>query len=53
MNEPGYRNTPGVVKIDNLNLSWVWLGMTGTFFLGAVFFAIYAGTVIAIGKAGT
>jgi hypothetical protein len=52
MHEPGYRVTPGVVKIDKLNLSWIWLGMMGAFYLGAVFFAIYAGTVIVAGKVG-
>lgn len=50
MHEPGYRITKGVVRIDNLNLSWIWLGMMGAFYLGAVFFVIFAGTVIATGN---
>ena len=40
MHEPGYRITPRLLKIDKLNLSWIWLGMMGTFYLGAVFFVI-------------
>ena len=52
MDELGYRGTPGVVRIDKLNLSWIWLRMMGAFYLGAVFFVIYAGTVIASGKVG-
>jgi len=48
--EPGYRITPRLLKIDQLNLSWVWLGMTGTFYSGAVLFVIYAAMITASGK---
>jgi hypothetical protein len=48
--EPGYRTTKGILKTEKINLSWVWLGMTGTFYLGAIFFVIYASLVIAGGK---
>jgi hypothetical protein len=47
--EPGYRTTKGILRTERLNLSWVWLGMTGSLFAGALFFMIYAGGVIEYG----
>jgi hypothetical protein len=50
MKEPGYRMTRGIMQTGGMNLSWVWLGMTLGFFLGAFCFVIYAYTVIAHGR---
>jgi hypothetical protein len=48
--EPGYRITKGIMKMETVNLSWVWLAMTGSLFVGALFFIIYAGSVIKDGR---
>jgi hypothetical protein len=48
--EPGYRTTKGILRTDKLNLSWVWLGMTGSMFAGALFFVVYSGLFIARGR---
>jgi hypothetical protein len=48
-NEPGYRTTSGILQTETMNLSWVWLGMTGSLFAGALFFAIYSGVLIVRG----
>lgn len=50
MNEPGYRITTGIVQTGGINLSWAWLAMMFGFFLGALFFVVYAGIVIAHGS---
>jgi hypothetical protein len=46
MHEAGYRVTKGIPQTGGMNLSWFWLGMTGCFFLGAVFFVFYAWGII-------
>lgn len=50
--EPGYRTTKGILRIDKLNLAWVWLGMTGSLFAGAAFFVVYSAHFIARGGEG-
>jgi hypothetical protein len=46
MNEPGYRQTKGIVRTTSLNLSWIWMGMTLGLYLGAISFVFYAAHVI-------
>jgi hypothetical protein len=46
MHEPGYRQTKWLMQTATLNMSWFWLGMTGSFFAGAVCFVIYASSLL-------
>ena len=46
MKEPGYRLTKGILQTGKMNLSWVWLGMTGGFFTGAICFVLYAAALL-------
>jgi len=41
-NLPGYRETWWVLNFGNFNLASVWFGMTASFYMGAVFFTVFA-----------
>ena len=39
---PGFRQTWWVINFSKFNLASVWLSMTGSFYLGAILFTIFA-----------
>jgi hypothetical protein len=45
--QPGFRFTKWIPRIDGMNLSLFWLGMTGCLYAGVILFAIYAAQIIA------
>jgi hypothetical protein len=44
--EPGFRTSRWIPKINGLNLSAIWMGMTACLWAGALLFTIYAYQVI-------
>lgn len=42
VSRPGYRQTWWVIDFRNFNLSGVWVGMTASFYVGAILFTVFA-----------
>ena len=43
----GFRTTPGIPKFEWLNRSWLYGGMVGFFYLGAILFVVFAANKLA------